>query len=78
VALDIKQSDKYQMYAYGKNYGKTNTILLYPKHLEHIDYDLKLGEVMLHVRSLDLGCNDCSYKVYIEKIKIRMGEMYGI
>ena len=72
---DVKQSDKYQMFAYGKNYGKTNTMLLYPKHLEHFDYDLKLGEVMLHVRSLDLGCEECKYEKYIEEIKNRMVEV---
>ena len=74
---EIKQSDKYQMYAYGKNYndGKSSTMLLYPKHLEHFDYDLKLGEVMLHVRSLDLGCNGCGYEEYIEIMKIRIEEI---
>ena len=72
---DVKQSDKYQMYAYGKNYGKPNTMLLYPKHLEHFDYELQLGEVMLHVRSLDLGCTDCAYAEYIEEMKNRIGEM---
>jgi 5-methylcytosine-specific restriction enzyme subunit McrC len=74
---DIKQSDKYQMYAYGKNYGKTNTMLLYPKHLEHFDYDLKLGEVMLHVKSLDLNCTDCyTNKEYIENIKLKMEKIF--
>jgi 5-methylcytosine-specific restriction enzyme subunit McrC len=73
---DIKQSDKYQMYAYGKNYDKTHTMLLYPKHLEHIDYDLKLGEVMLHVKSLDLDCDECEYKDYIEIMKIKMESLF--
>ena len=74
---EIKQSDKYQMYAYGKNYndGKSSTMLLYPKHLEHFDYELQLGEVMLHVRSLDLNCKDCAYAKYIEEIKNRMEDL---
>ncbi|WP_345993217.1 restriction endonuclease [Sulfurimonas sp. HSL-1716] len=73
---DIKQSDKYQMFAYGKNYGKTNTMLLYPKHLEHFDYELKLGEVMLHVKSLDLDCEECGYGKYVEIMKIRMENLF--
>ena len=72
---EIKQSDKYQMYAYGKNYGKPNTMLLYPKHLEHFDYELQLGEVMLHVRSLDLGCEECGYDEFVEEIKERIGDL---
>jgi hypothetical protein len=51
-------------------------MLLYPKHLEHIDYDLKLGEVMLHVRSLDLDCDECEYKDYIEIMKIKMESLF--
>jgi 5-methylcytosine-specific restriction enzyme subunit McrC len=73
---NIKQSDKYQMYAYGKNYNKPNTMLLYPKHLDHFDYDLKLGEVILHVRSLDLNCVECcEYEEYVEEIKNRIKEI---
>ncbi len=72
---DVKQSDKYQMFAYGKSYNKTNTMLLYPKHLEHFDYELQLGEVMLHVRSLDLDAECSGYGEYIEIMKIRMGDL---
>lgn len=76
---DIKRDDKFQMYAYGKNYNKTNTMLLYPKHLEHFDYDLVLGdrgsEVNMKIKSLDLDCEDCSYSKYVEEMKIRIGDL---
>jgi 5-methylcytosine-specific restriction enzyme subunit McrC len=71
---DIKQSDKYQMYAYGKNYDKPNTMLLYPKasYLEHFKYELWLGEIVLHVKSLDLDAECNNYGEYIEIMKERM------
>lgn len=76
---DIKRDDKFQMFVYGKNYHITNTMLLYPKHLEHFDYDLVLGEkgeeVKMKIKSLDLGFSGCGYKEYIEEIKIRIGEL---
>jgi hypothetical protein len=50
-------------------------MLLYPKHLEHIDYDLKLGEVMLHVKSLDLNAECSGHGEYVEEIKKRMKEI---
>lgn len=75
---EIKRDDKFQMFVYGKNYNKTNTILLYPKHLEHFDYDLVLGEfgseVNMKIKSIDLNCSDCSYVEYVEEIKIRVKE----
>ncbi|WP_229855107.1 McrC family protein [Candidatus Sulfurimonas marisnigri] len=77
---DIKRDDKFQMFVYGKNYHITNTMLLYPKHLEHFDYDLVLGEkgeeVKMKVKSLDLWFDGCGgYKEYIEEIKIRITEI---
>ncbi|MDP2753135.1 MAG: restriction endonuclease, partial [Nitrospirota bacterium] len=76
---DIKRDDKFQMFVYGKNYNKTNTMLLYPKHLEHFDYDLVLGkdgdEIKMKIKSLDLWFDGCSYEEYIEEIKIRIGEL---
>jgi hypothetical protein len=51
-------------------------MLLYPKHLEHIDYDLKLGEVMLHVKSLDLNAECSGYGEYIEIIKNRIKDLF--
>lgn len=75
----IAPNDKYQMFVYGKNYKKKNTMLLYPKHLEHFDYDLVLGvdgdEVAMKIKSLDLGLDECSYGEYIEEIKIRVEEI---
>jgi 5-methylcytosine-specific restriction enzyme subunit McrC len=76
---EIKRDDKFQMFVYGKNYYITNTMLLYPKHLEHFDYDLVLGEkseeVKMKIKSFDLGCGECSYKEYIEEIKFRITEI---
>lgn len=77
---EIKRDDKFQMFVYGKNYHIANTMLLYPKHLEHFDYDLVLGkdgdEVNMKVKSLDLWFDGCGgYKEYIEEIKIRIMEI---
>lgn len=76
---DIKRDDKFQMFVYGKNYHITNTMLLYPKHLEHFAYDLVLGEkgeeVKMKIKSLDMWLNGCSYEEYIEEIKIRIMEI---
>ncbi|PLX21961.1 restriction endonuclease [Candidatus Parcubacteria bacterium] len=73
---EIKRDDKFQMFVYGKNYNKTNTMLLYPKHLEYFDYYLVLGkdgdEVNMKVKSLDLGCDECGYDKYIREIKKRL------
>ncbi len=80
---EIKRDDKFQMFVYGKNYDIKNTMLLYPKHLEHFDYDLVLGrngdEVKMKVKSLDLWCDGCEYKEYIEEIKSKVrGILNGI
>ena len=73
---DIKQSDKLQAFAYGVNYGADNVMLLYPRHLDDIKYDLVLGKddkkVELKIRSIDLDFIGNDYKEYIEEIKNRV------
>jgi 5-methylcytosine-specific restriction enzyme subunit McrC len=73
---DIKQSDKLQAFAYGVNYGVDNVMLLYPRHLDEIKYDLVLGKddkkVELKIRSIDLNFSGNDFKEYIEEIKKRM------
>lgn len=73
---DIKQSDKLQAFAYGVNYGVDNVMLLYPRHLDEIKYDLILGKddkkVELKIRSIDLNFSGNDYKEYIEEIKNRV------
>ncbi|MEA1919848.1 MAG: restriction endonuclease [Campylobacterota bacterium] len=58
---DISAADKYQMFAYGKNFKIKNTMLLYPKHSLHVSEDLILGKedeaVALMMRSVDLDCD---------------------
>ncbi|WP_321779335.1 5-methylcytosine restriction system specificity protein McrC [Sulfurimonas sp.] len=55
---DLNTADKYQMFTYGTNFEKQNTMLLYPQHLENVSEDLKLGiddkMVGLKMRSIDL------------------------
>ena len=41
---DIKQSDKLQAFSYGINYKVENVMLLYPKYLDNVKYDLVLGK----------------------------------
>jgi 5-methylcytosine-specific restriction enzyme subunit McrC len=76
---DIKQSDKLQAFAYGVNYGVDNVMLLYPKHLDEIKYDLVLGKddkrVELKIRSIDLYYNINSFNEYIYEIKNRVGKL---
>lgn len=73
---DIKQSDKLQAFAYGINYGVDNVMLLYPRHLDEIKYDLVFGKddkkVDLKIRSIDLDFSGNDYKVYIDEIIKRM------
>ncbi|MBE0513738.1 restriction endonuclease [Sulfurimonas sp.] len=76
---EIKRDDKFQMFVYGKNYNIANTMLLYPKHLEHFDYDLVLGEkgeeVKMKIKSLDLWFDGCGYDEFVEEIKIKVKEL---
>ena len=73
---DIKQSDKLQVFAYGVNYRVDNVILLYPRYLDDIKYDLVLGKddkkVELKIRSIDLDFSGNEYKEYVEEIKLRV------
>mgnify|MGYP003589333126 CR=1 FL=1 len=73
---DIKQSDKLQVFAYGVNYRVDNVMLLYPRHLDEIKYDLVLGKddkkVELKIRSIDLNFSGNDYKDYINEIRKRV------
>lgn len=72
---DIKQSDKLQAFSYGINYKVENVMLLYPKHLDSIKYDLVLGKesiVNLKIRTIDLNFNGNNYKEYIDEIRERV------
>jgi 5-methylcytosine-specific restriction enzyme subunit McrC len=75
---DIKQSDKYQMYAYGKNFGKP-VMLLYPKYTASLNKRLILGDernVPLQIKSLDLDF-DGGYERYIQEMKKRVRMING-
>lgn len=72
---EIKQSDKLQMYAYGKNFGQKDTMLLYPRHLEHFNFALKLDEVNLFVKSLELNVECFGYEEYIEIMRSKIREL---
>lgn len=79
---DIKQSDKFQAFAYGVNYGVDNMMLLYPKHLDSLNKTLILGKeeykkVNLRIVSIDLDFNGNNFKEYIEKIRNRVEELNG-
>jgi len=78
---DIKQSDKFQAFAYGVNYGVNNVMLLYPRHLDEIKYDLILGKddkkVELKIRSIDLNFMGNDYKEYIDEIRKRVEILNG-
>lgn len=73
---DLKTHDKYQMFTYGINFDKKDTMLLYPKHLLDVDEHLILGEgenvVNLQMKSIDLNCNDVGYNQYIEVMSQRV------
>ena len=74
---DLATNDKYQMFAYGINFGIKNTMLLYPKHFQKDfkDEDLKLGtgdnEVSLKMRSIDLKCDE-NYEKFIKEIRVKL------
>lgn len=78
---DIKQSDKLQVFAYGVSYGVNNVMLLYPRHLDEIKYDLILGKddkkVELKIRSIDLNFMGNDYKEYIDEIRKRVEILNG-
>jgi len=74
----LSRDDKYQMFVYGKNFVLKNTMLLYPKHQNNIERDLKLGKgdemVNLKLRSLDLGF-DGEYDSFLSEIRMRLEKM---
>jgi len=75
---DLSAQDKYQMFVYGVNFGIKNTMLLYPKYIEDIDDDLKLGKddkvVYLKMKSLDLDF-DGGYDAFVCEIKKKLEEI---
>jgi len=79
---DLKTHDKYQMFTYGINFGKRETMLLYPKHIVDLDEEpLKLGKnenlVRLKMRSIDLKCDDEGFEMYIDEIRRRVRNYAG-
>ena len=74
---DLATNDKYQMFVYGTNIGIKNTMLLYPKHVNKVKENLKLGEddkmIGLKMRSVDLDFNG-EYGEFVMEIKSRIGE----
>nr|WP_321266093.1 restriction endonuclease [uncultured Sulfurimonas sp.] len=76
---DLNASDKYQMFVYGTNFGVNNTMLLYPKHIQNVNKNLKLGKddkmIELKMRSVDLNVDGCSYDEYVKEMKFRIGVM---
>lgn len=76
----IKQSDKFQAFAYGINYGVKNVMLLYPKDEKDVIYNLVLGKeniVNLKIRTIDLNFSANNYKEYIDEIMERLGHLDG-
>ncbi|NOX15160.1 MAG: restriction endonuclease [Epsilonproteobacteria bacterium] len=75
---DLNSSDKYQMFVYGTNFEIKNTMLLYPKHLLHVEEDLKLGEnekmINLKMRTIDLY-SEKKFEEYVKEIKKRLEEL---
>jgi len=62
------------------NFEYKNTMLLYPKHNNHIDIQsLKLGiddkEINLDLKSVDLFCDGVCYDGYLEIMKDRVAKL---
>lgn len=74
---DVSAADKYQMFAYGRNFGIRKTMLLYPKHLKDVSEDLVLGKgdegVEMKIRSVNLGIYN--QEDFIEGLKIQMKDV---
>ena len=72
---DLSVSDKYQMFVYGSNFEKRDTMLLYPLHVEYVYEDLKLGKddkiVNMKMRSIDLNFVG-GYDEFIFEIRERL------
>ena len=77
----MSTTDKYQMFAYGKNFSVKKTMLLYPKHVDDVCEDLKLGIgeecVELAMRSLDLNFEG-EYEGFVVEMKKRMEEIVNV
>jgi len=75
---DLSVADKYQMFAYGTNFGVKDTMLLYPRHIENVNKSLKLGKdakiINLEMRSIDLNFSG-EYDEFIENIRKRVGKI---
>ena len=74
----IKQSDKFQAFAYGINYGVKNVMLLYPKDEKDVIYDLVLGKeniLNLKIRTIDLDFDGNDYRKYVDEIRKKLKEI---
>ena len=73
---DLKTNDKYQMFTYGINFKRKETMLLYPKHIFDVNENLKLGKddtlVNLRMRSIDLKFEDKDFEIYVDEIRKRV------
>jgi 5-methylcytosine-specific restriction enzyme subunit McrC len=73
---DLKTNDKYQMFTYGINFKRKETMLLYPKYIFEVDEDLKLGKdetlVNLKMRSIDLKFEEEGFQMYVDEIRKRL------
>lgn len=73
---ELSVADKYQMFVYGVNFEVKDTMLLYPKHIQNVNENLKLGKddkmINLKMRSIDLNVDGCSYSEYIQEMKNRV------
>jgi len=67
---DISATDKYQMFAYGKNFGVDRVVLLYPDFGDGYEDELVLGKnnesIELHILNLDLANTYMKGKVWKE------------
>ena len=71
-------ADKYQMFVYGTNFDKRNTMLLYPLHVKSSPKDLALGKddkmVNMKMRSIDLEFSG-GYEEFISEIRERLEKL---
>ena len=75
---ELSVADKYQMFVYGTNFEMNETMLLYPKHIDDIYENLKLGKddkmIGLKMRSIDLSF-DGEYDEFLDEIRKRVNEL---
>ena len=76
---DVSVADKYQMFVYGTNFKKRNTMLLYPQHIYNVDENLELGKdenkIELKMKSIKLDFDGDVFEEYVEEIKQRVMEI---